>query len=217
MSGGIGKHAAAERPCPHVDRPHQRPGARSREISEWICRRGLAQSRPTVAVAGRAALGGVELSRRAGGGARRGRVRPRKRSRARGFEARLARPARCRPRPGDRHRVEFVGAIDERVQIDCRHPERCVIGHPFNLPHLVPLLEGVGSEKADPAAVERALAFYTAIGKQPIPIRREVPGMSPTGCSRRCGGRRCIWWPNGWRASPTSIRRSAPGRGYAGP
>jgi carnitine 3-dehydrogenase len=84
-----------------------------------------------------------------------------------------------------------------RVQIDCLHPERCVIGHPFNPPHLVPLVEVVGSEKAGPAAVARALAFYTAIGKQPIHIRREVPGMSPTGCSRRCGGRRCIWWPNG--------------------
>ena len=46
------------RPSDHVrvDRPHQRPGARGREISEWICRRGLAQSRPTVAVAGRAAV-----------------------------------------------------------------------------------------------------------------------------------------------------------------
>ena len=109
------------------------------------------------------------------------------------------------------------GLLMSRVQIDCLHPERCVIGHPFNPPHLLPLVEVVGSEKAGPAAVERALAFYTAIGKQPIHIRREVPGMSPTGCSRRCGGRRCIWWPNGWRASPTSIRRSAPGRGYAGP
>src|SRR5436190_23947727 len=61
----------------------------------------------------RVALGGAELSRRAGGGPRGGRVRPGKRSRARGVEARLAGPARCRPRPGDCHRVEFVGPIDE--------------------------------------------------------------------------------------------------------
>ena len=109
------------------------------------------------------------------------------------------------------------GLLMSRLQTDCRHPERCVIGHPFNPPHLVPLVEVVGGARTGPEAVERALAFYTAIGKQPIHIRREVPGMSPTGCSRRCGGRRCIWWPNGWRASPTSIRRSAPGRGCAGP
>jgi carnitine 3-dehydrogenase len=40
----------------------------------------------------------------------------------------------------------------------------------------VPLVEVVGGEKTGSAAIERALAFYTAIGKQPIHIRREVPG-----------------------------------------
>jgi len=68
------------------------------------------------------------------------------------------------------------GLLMSRVQIDCRHPERCVVGHPFNPPHLVPLVEVVGGEKTGPEAIERALAFYTAIGKQPIHIRREVPG-----------------------------------------
>jgi len=68
------------------------------------------------------------------------------------------------------------GLSMSRVQIDCRHPERCVIGHPFNPPHLVPLVEVVGGEKTSPEAIERALAFYTAIGKQPIHIRREMPG-----------------------------------------
>ena len=63
-----------------------------------------------------------------------------------------------------------------RLQTGCRHPERCVIGHPFNPPHLVPLVEVVGGEKTGREAIERALAFYTAIGKQPIHIRREVPG-----------------------------------------
>jgi carnitine 3-dehydrogenase len=68
------------------------------------------------------------------------------------------------------------GLLMSRLQDDCRHPERCVIGHPFNPPHLVPLVEVVGGEKTGSAAIERALAFYTAIGKQPIHIRREVPG-----------------------------------------
>ena len=68
------------------------------------------------------------------------------------------------------------GLLMSRVQIDCRHPERCVVGHPFNPPHLVPLVEVVGGEKTGPEAIKRALAFYTAIGKQPIHIRREVPG-----------------------------------------
>jgi carnitine 3-dehydrogenase len=68
------------------------------------------------------------------------------------------------------------GLLMSRMQIDCRHPERCVIGHPFNPPHLVPLVEVVGGEKTGPEAIERALRFYTAVGKQPIHIRREVPG-----------------------------------------
>ena len=68
------------------------------------------------------------------------------------------------------------GLLMSRMQIDCRHPERCVIGHPFNPPHLVPLVEVVGGEKTGREAIERALAFYTAIGKRPIHIWREVPG-----------------------------------------
>jgi 3-hydroxyacyl-CoA dehydrogenase len=68
------------------------------------------------------------------------------------------------------------GLLMSRVQVDCRHPERCVIGHPFNPPHLVPLVEVVGGDKTAPWAVERAVSFYAAIEKAPIHIRREVRG-----------------------------------------
>jgi carnitine 3-dehydrogenase len=68
------------------------------------------------------------------------------------------------------------GLLMSRIQSDCRHPERCVIGHPFNPPHLVPLVEVVGGDRTAPWAVERALAFYAAIGKQPIHIRKRGPG-----------------------------------------
>jgi 3-hydroxyacyl-CoA dehydrogenase len=68
------------------------------------------------------------------------------------------------------------GLLMSRLQADCRHPERCVIGHPFNPPHLVPLVEVVGGEKTAPWAIERALQFYAAIDKAPIHIRREVRG-----------------------------------------
>jgi carnitine 3-dehydrogenase len=57
-----------------------------------------------------------------------------------------------------------------------RHPERVVIGHPFNPPHLIPLVEVVPGEKTDEKTVERALAFYTAVGKKPIRLRQELPG-----------------------------------------
>jgi 3-hydroxyacyl-CoA dehydrogenase len=68
------------------------------------------------------------------------------------------------------------GLLISRLQAGSAHPERMVIGHPFNPPHLIPLVEVVGGKRTAPAAIERALAFYTAIGKRPIRIRREVAG-----------------------------------------
>ena len=68
------------------------------------------------------------------------------------------------------------GLLMSRLQTECAHPERCVIGHPFNPPHLIPLVEVVGGAKTGEAAILRALDFYGAIGKRAIRIRREVPG-----------------------------------------
>jgi 3-hydroxyacyl-CoA dehydrogenase len=56
------------------------------------------------------------------------------------------------------------------------HPERCVIGHPFNPPHLVPLVEIVGGAKTSEATIERAKEFYTGLGKKAVHVRKEVPG-----------------------------------------
>jgi 3-hydroxyacyl-CoA dehydrogenase len=56
------------------------------------------------------------------------------------------------------------------------HPERVLVGHPFNPAHVVPLVEVVPGERTSEAAVETALAFYTAMGKRPIRLRRELPG-----------------------------------------
>jgi 3-hydroxyacyl-CoA dehydrogenase len=57
-----------------------------------------------------------------------------------------------------------------------RHPERVVLGHPFNPPHLIPLVEVAGGGATSAAAVEQALGFYRAMGKHPIHLRREVRG-----------------------------------------
>jgi carnitine 3-dehydrogenase len=57
-----------------------------------------------------------------------------------------------------------------------RHPERVVLGHPFNPPHLIPLVEVGGGKLTSEDAIERALAFYRAIGKHPIRLRREIKG-----------------------------------------
>jgi len=68
------------------------------------------------------------------------------------------------------------GLLISRLQSSCRHPERVVLGHPFNPPHLIPLVEVVGGALTAAAAIERAMEFYAAIGKRPIHIRREIPG-----------------------------------------
>jgi 3-hydroxyacyl-CoA dehydrogenase len=62
------------------------------------------------------------------------------------------------------------------IQSECRRPERCLIGHPFNPPHIIPLVEVVGGSKTSPEALQRAMAFYTSIGKKPILLRKEIPG-----------------------------------------
>ena len=56
------------------------------------------------------------------------------------------------------------------------HPERVVLGHPFNPPHLIPLVEVGGGKQTALDAIERALNFYRAMGKHPIHLRREIAG-----------------------------------------
>src|SRR5437016_7266974 len=62
------------------------------------------------------------------------------------------------------------------IQSSCKRPERCVIGHPFNPPHIIPLVEVVGGAKTSPDAIQQAMAFYASIGKKPIYLRKEFPG-----------------------------------------
>jgi len=62
------------------------------------------------------------------------------------------------------------------IQSQCKRPERCVIGHPFNPPHIVPLVEVVGGTKTSPDAVKQAMAFYAEVGKKPILLHKELRG-----------------------------------------
>lgn len=68
------------------------------------------------------------------------------------------------------------GLLISRLQEACTYPERCLIGHPFNPPHIVPLVEVVGGLKSARWAIDAAMNFYRSIGKHPIEIRKEVPG-----------------------------------------
>jgi len=68
------------------------------------------------------------------------------------------------------------GLTMDVMQSACKRPERCVIGHPFNPPHVIPLVEVVGGAKTSPAVIEQAMTFYASIGKKPIRLNKALPG-----------------------------------------
>jgi len=68
------------------------------------------------------------------------------------------------------------GITPSVMQSKCKHPERVLVGHPFNPPHIIPLVEVVGGARTAPEAIKQAMAFYASIGKKPIQLRKELPG-----------------------------------------
>jgi carnitine 3-dehydrogenase len=68
------------------------------------------------------------------------------------------------------------GITPSVMQSACKHPERVIVGHPFNPPHVIPLVEVVGGTKTSPEAIREAMRFYASVGKKPIHLRKELPG-----------------------------------------
>jgi carnitine 3-dehydrogenase len=68
------------------------------------------------------------------------------------------------------------GIMPSDLQAGRKGEGRYIVAHPFNPPHLIPLVELVGGRATEPAAIERAEAFYQGLGKVTIRVRREVPG-----------------------------------------
>jgi 3-hydroxyacyl-CoA dehydrogenase len=69
------------------------------------------------------------------------------------------------------------GLTMSEIQKACPdHPERCFIGHPFNPPHLIPLVELVGGAQTSSETLDRAAAFYDGLGKRTVRLKKEVPG-----------------------------------------
>ena len=62
------------------------------------------------------------------------------------------------------------------IQRDCAHPERVLIGHPFNPVYLLPLVELVAGERTNEQSMQRAARFYRAIGMRPLRVRKEIDG-----------------------------------------
>jgi carnitine 3-dehydrogenase len=68
------------------------------------------------------------------------------------------------------------GLTMDVIQSGCKRPERCVIGHPFNPPHIIPLIEVAGGAKTSEETIQRAMEFYASIGKKPIRLYKALPG-----------------------------------------
>jgi len=68
------------------------------------------------------------------------------------------------------------GLSMSEIQKATKRPQRCLIAHPFNPPHLMPLVELVPGEKTSLEVIKRAYQFYLMLGKTPLKIKKEVPG-----------------------------------------
>ena len=66
------------------------------------------------------------------------------------------------------------------IQATCSTPERCVVGHPFNPPYLLPLVEVIGGNKTTNDALDWAMDFYAIAGKEPVRLKKEIPGFIAT-------------------------------------
>ncbi|HSS95120.1 MAG TPA: carnitine 3-dehydrogenase [Candidatus Dormibacteraeota bacterium] len=68
------------------------------------------------------------------------------------------------------------GLLPSQLQLNMEHPERLVIGHPFNPVYLLPLVEVCGGKLTSAGAIERAETVYRAVGMSPLRVRKEIPG-----------------------------------------
>ena len=68
------------------------------------------------------------------------------------------------------------GLLPSEIQSVCAHPERLLIGHPFNPVYLLPLVEVVGGKNTQPAALDAASDFYRQLGMRPLRVRNEIEG-----------------------------------------
>lgn len=68
------------------------------------------------------------------------------------------------------------GLLPSELQSAMRHPERLMVGHPFNPVYLLPLVEVCGGGATAPEAIERACAFYRSLGMFPLHVRQEIDG-----------------------------------------
>ncbi len=72
------------------------------------------------------------------------------------------------------------GLLISDIVKNCNTKDRAIVGHPFNPPYLLPLVEVVASEYTNKLCVDQAVSFYKAVGKVPIVLKKEIPGFIAT-------------------------------------
>lgn len=70
------------------------------------------------------------------------------------------------------------GLLPDDIGSAMAEPGRVVIGHPFNPPHVLPLVEVVGGQRTTPEQVDAAADFYRSVGRTPVVLRKAVPGFA---------------------------------------
>lgn len=68
------------------------------------------------------------------------------------------------------------GLVVSDIAANAKHPERCIGGHPYNPPHLIPLVEIALGDKTSEEVVKTTIAFYETIGKEPVVLKKACPG-----------------------------------------
>ena len=68
------------------------------------------------------------------------------------------------------------GLLPSDLQSRCRHPERLVVGHPFNPVYLLPLVEVLGGKRTAASSIDHAMTFYRDLGMHPLQVRTEIEG-----------------------------------------
>lgn len=68
------------------------------------------------------------------------------------------------------------GLLMSRMQQALKHPARSLIAHPFNPPHLIPLVELVPGEQTSPQTITAVQQFFLRLGKRPVVLKKEIPG-----------------------------------------
>ena len=99
------------------------------------------------------------------------------------------------------------GFMMSEIQTRCSTPERTVIGHPFNPPYILPLVEVVGGKKTSKSAVQWAFDFFKFSGKEPLILKKEVPGFVATRLQEALW-REALHMVDNGEASPSDIDKA---------